>query len=94
MERSIRHTEENGFRAPVSPPSLFRILKRDLMAASIDPKGVNAPDFRHATATHLAKAGVAPRTVQNILRHSDIRLLCQKVRRAERRTSGDEDEVT
>ncbi|MGD2108403.1 MAG: hypothetical protein PVI86_03325 [Phycisphaerae bacterium] len=30
--------------------------------------------MRHTTATYLAKAGVAPRTAQSIMRHSDIRL--------------------
>jgi len=46
-----------------------RIDKCDDQGRTID---VHA--LRHTTATHLAKAGVAPRTAQAILRHSDIRL--------------------
>ncbi len=53
---------------------LGRILKSDLEAAGIDATGVDVHSLRHTTATYLAKAGVAPRTAQAIMRHSDIRL--------------------
>jgi len=56
------------------PTDLVRILKRDLEAAGIDGTGVDVHALRHTTATFLAKAGVAPRTAQEIMRHSDIRL--------------------
>ena len=56
------------------PTGLVHILKRDLKAAGIDPEGVDVHSMRHTTATYLAKAGVAPRTAQSIMRHSDIRL--------------------
>lgn len=47
----------------------WRIEKRDDQGRTID---VHA--LRHITATFLAKSGVAPRTAQSIMRHSDIRL--------------------
>ncbi len=56
------------------PVNLVSILRRDLKAAGIDPTGLDVHALRHTTATHLAKAGVAPRTAQSIMRHSDIRL--------------------
>jgi len=39
-----------------------------------DRRTVDVHALRHTTATYLAKAGVAPRTAQTIMRHSDIRL--------------------
>ncbi len=65
-----------GDGAPVFvvPKGLVHILARDIKAAGIDPTGIDVHSLRHTTATHLAKAGVAPRTAQAILRHSDIRL--------------------
>jgi hypothetical protein len=56
-----------------------KILKRDLRAAGMpieDDNGrvIDVHALRHTTATFLAKAGVAPRTAQSIMRHSDIRL--------------------
>lgn len=47
----------------------WRITTRDADGRTID---VHA--LRHTTATRLARAGVAPRTAQSIMRHSDIRL--------------------
>jgi integrase len=47
----------------------WRIDKRDA-----DGRTVDVHALRHTTATYLAKAGVAPRTAQTIMRHSDIRL--------------------
>ena len=56
-----------------------RIFKRDLAAAKIlakdaDGRVVDVRALRHTTASHLATAGVAPRTAQALMRHSDIRL--------------------
>ncbi len=61
------------------PDALVRILDADLKAAGIpkaDEAGriIDVHALRHTTATYLAKAGVAPRTAQSIMRHSDIRL--------------------
>ncbi|MGD8452198.1 MAG: tyrosine-type recombinase/integrase [Phycisphaerae bacterium] len=47
----------------------WRIDTRDA-----DGRTVDVHALRHTTATYLAKAGVAPRTAQTIMRHSDIRL--------------------
>jgi integrase len=47
----------------------WRIDKHDA-----DGRVIDVHALRHTTATYLAKAGVAPRTAQAIMRHSDIRL--------------------
>jgi integrase len=67
------------FRVPVE---LVKILKRDLKAAGIayrDDRGrtVDVHALRHTTATHLARAKVAPRVAQQFMRHSDIKLTMQ-----------------
>ena len=64
----------DGARVFDVPKQLVAILHRDIEAAGIDPTGVDVHSLRHTTATYLAKAGVAPRTAQAIMRHSDIRL--------------------
>ena len=77
--RAERGDPANGelvFRVPVE---LVKILKRDLRAAEIpavdsDGRVIDVHALRHTTATFLAKAGVAPRTAQSIMRHSDLRL--------------------
>jgi integrase len=61
------------------PASLLRVLDRDLKVAGIlktDERGrtVDVHAMRMTLATMLNKAGVAPRTAQEIMRHSDIRL--------------------
>ena len=61
------------------PASLLRALNRDLAVAGIpktDDRGrvVDVHSMRMTLATMLNKAGVAPRTAQEIMRHSDIRL--------------------
>jgi len=61
------------------PASLLQVLNRDLKAAGIpktDERGrtVDVHAMRMTLATMLNKAGVAPRTAQEIMRHSDIRL--------------------
>lgn len=61
------------------PTSLLKALNRDLAAAGIqktDSRGrtVDVHAMRMTLATMLNKAGVAPRTAQEIMRHSDIRL--------------------
>ncbi|MFQ5805025.1 MAG: tyrosine-type recombinase/integrase [Phycisphaerae bacterium] len=67
---------ENVFNVPTS---LVRILDNDLAVAGIpktdaDGRTIDVHALRHTTATYLARAGVAPRTAQSIMRHSDIRL--------------------
>ena len=61
------------------PDGLVRILDRDLAAAGIakaDAEGrtVDVHSLRHIFATMLSQAGVRPRTAQELMRHSDIRL--------------------
>jgi integrase len=61
------------------PSSLLRVLNRDLAVAGIpktDERGrsVDVHAMRVTLATMLNAAGVAPRTAQEIMRHSDIRL--------------------
>jgi integrase len=61
------------------PKSLVRCLDRDLAAAGIakvDDRGrtVDVHALRHTFGTLLSKGGVAPRTAQQAMRHSDIRL--------------------
>lgn len=60
-------------------PCLVRILDLDLKAAGIqkrDERGrtVDVHALRTSFGTHLSKGGVAPRTAQAAMRHSDIRL--------------------
>ncbi|MCK6484907.1 MAG: site-specific integrase [Phycisphaerae bacterium] len=64
------------------PRALVNVLKRDLAAAGIpfvDESGrrLDVHAMRHTTATHLARAGVAPRTAQQFLRHSKLDLTMQ-----------------
>ena len=61
------------------PAGLVRVLNRDLKVAGIpktDERGrtVDVHAMRMTLATMLNKSGVAPRTAQEIMRHSDIRL--------------------
>ena len=61
------------------PASLVRCLNRDLAAAGIakvDDRGrtVDVHALRHTFGTLLSKGGVAPRTAQQAMRHSNIRL--------------------
>ncbi len=61
------------------PTGLLRILNRDLIAAGIDKIDesngrIHLHAMRHSTGTHLSAAGVAPRTAQAVMRHSDIAL--------------------
>jgi len=61
------------------PSGLIRIFDRDLAAAGIpkkDDRGrtVDVHSLRTSFATHLSRAGVAPRTAQAALRHSSIDL--------------------
>ncbi len=61
------------------PASLLRVLNLDLKAAGIPKKDhrgrtVDVHAMRTTLATMLNKSGVAPRTAQEIMRHSDIRL--------------------
>src|ERR1039457_7704408 len=61
------------------PAGLLRILDRDLKAAGIakvDERGrtLDVHALRTTFGTLLSKGGVAPRTAQAAMRHSDIRL--------------------
>lgn len=61
------------------PRDIVRHLKADLIAAGLDytddqGRVFDFHSFRHCTATHLAKGGVAPRTAQAVMRHKDIML--------------------
>jgi integrase len=61
------------------PAGLLRIFDRDLVAAGIDKidergRRVHLHALRMSTATHLSAAGVAPRTAQALMRHSDMKL--------------------
>ena len=61
------------------PNGLVKILDRDLKAAGIpkrDERGrtLDVHALRHTFGTLLSKCGVAPRTAQAAMRHSDIRL--------------------
>ena len=64
------------------PTGLLRILNRDLEAAGIPKKdergrSVDIHAMRHTFGTWLSKGGVAPRTAQTAMRHSDIDLTMQ-----------------
>ena len=64
------------------PSGLLRILDRDLKAAGIakrDERGrtLDVHALRTTFGTLLSKGGVAPRTAQAAMRHSDIRLTMQ-----------------
>ena len=61
------------------PKGFIKIFDRDLIAAGIDKtdergKTVDIHCLRHSFATHLSKAGVAPRIAQAAMRHSSIDL--------------------
>ena len=64
------------------PTGLLRILDRDLKAAGIDKadergRTLDVHALRTTFGTLLSKGGVAPRTAQAAMRHSDIRLTMQ-----------------
>jgi len=68
--------DELVFRVPTK---LVHILDRDLKLAGIpkvDDRGrtVDVHALRHSFGSHLSAAGVAPRTAQAAMRHSDINL--------------------
>ena len=61
------------------PKQLVKCLDRDLAAAGIakvDDRGrtVDVHALRHTFGTLLSRGGVAPRTAQQAMRHSDVRL--------------------
>ena len=65
------------------PRGLVNILDRDLLLAGIpkrDERGrtVDVHALRHTFATLLSKGGVAPRTAQAAMRHSDVNLTMQR----------------
>ena len=66
-------------RVFVVPVELVKILNRDLKLAKIpktDDRGwtIDVHALRHTFGTLLSKGGVAPRTAQSAMRHSDIEL--------------------
>jgi integrase len=65
--------------APLVPGTTLRAFDKDLEAAGITKKDewgrtVDLHCLRHTFGTLLAQSGVAPRTAQELMRHSDIRL--------------------
>ena len=65
--------------APLVPGTTLRAFDKDLEAAGIAKKDewgrtVDLHSLRHTFGTLLAQSGVAPRTAQELMRHSDIRL--------------------
>ena len=69
----------NGLPLFDVPNGLVRILNRDLKAAGIEKvdergRSLDVHALRHTFGTHLSKGGVAPRTAQALMRHSDIDL--------------------
>jgi len=71
--------KERGAPVFVVPAGLLRIMDRDLKVAKIpkhDVDGcvVHVHALRHSFGTHLSLAGVAPRTAQAAMRHSNISL--------------------
>src|SRR6476661_4050787 len=61
------------------PQKLRKILNRDLRLAGIpkrDDRGrtLDVHALRHTFGTLLSKGGIAPRTAQAAMRHSDIKL--------------------
>ncbi len=68
--------KDRGDRVFGVPAGLLRIMNRDLKAAGIakrDADGgvVHVHALRHSFGTHLSLAGVAPRTAQAAMRHSN-----------------------
>ena len=61
------------------PAGILKIMNRDLLAAKIDKQDADGSvihfhALRHSLGTHLSRAGVAPRTAQALMRHSNINL--------------------
>ena len=61
------------------PAGLLRIMDRDIECAGIpkkdaDGRVVHVHALRHSFGTHLSASGVAPRTAQAAMRHSNISL--------------------
>jgi integrase len=61
------------------PRQLVKCLNRDLAAAGIDKvddrgRTIDVHALRHTFGTLLSRGGVAPRTAQQAMRHSDVRL--------------------
>jgi len=62
----------------INPPTL-KTFNLDLAVAEIEKvdsygRSVDIHSLRHTFGTMLARAGVTPRTAQELMRHSDIRL--------------------
>ena len=61
----------NRFGKPLSRVSLFKLVKRQAMAAGIQ-KEISPHTFRHSFATHLIENGADLRIVQEMLGHASI----------------------
>ena len=77
--REWTNGKDRSLRLFLVPSGLLRIMNRDLKAAKIpkhDADGcvVHVHALRHSFGTHLSLAGVAPRTAQAAMRHSNISL--------------------
>ena len=75
-DKGIRDSKRPLFTIPAG---LVRILDRDLLAAGIDKadergRTIDVHALRHSFGTLLSKGGVAPRTAQAAMRHSNINL--------------------
>jgi integrase len=76
MNGKRKATDEPLFHVP---KQLVKCLDRDLAAAGIakvDDRGrtIDVHALRHTFGTLLSRGGVAPRTAQQAMRHSDVRL--------------------
>jgi integrase len=81
VARDCHHFKNSPVETPLFtvPSGLIRILDRDLKAARIpkrDERGrtIDVHALRHSFGTLLSKGGVAPRTAQAVMRHSEIGL--------------------
>lgn len=64
---------------PLIEPPTLKTFNLDLAVAGIEKvdsrgRSVDIHSLRHTFGTMLARSGVAPRTAQELMRHSDIRL--------------------
>ena len=75
-QRKEQRTKGRVFRRGVATAKTLRIDLKRLGIAPVDELGrrVDFHALRHTFGTVLSRAGVAPRTAMELMRHSDIRL--------------------